>query len=450
MPSGFVGLSLENTAILPYAGIDPERVDPVFVQLIRNLNPDQSPVLRIGGDSTDWAWYPVLGLSKPAGVRVTLTPRWLAMMHALAAELDARLIMGVDLEADSQAVADDEASAFERGIGKPYVEALELGNEPNLYGSFTWYVSRSGVHVMGRPAGYDFQSFLDDFSSFGKSLPGPLAGPATGAPTWMADTGTFLAAEPRVGVATLHAYPVQTCFVAPSDPTYPTAAHLLAPAATTGLADSVAPYVPVAHAHHLPLRIDEMNTDSCGSAPGVSNAFVSALWALDALFEMDRVGVDGVNLHTYPGATYQLFTFTHDRHGWSASVNPEYYGLEMFAQAAPPGSRLVATTITNPEAIQVWATRGRKGVTRVVLINESLDRRTVAVNAAGHEPATLEQLRGPELSSTTGITLGGQSYGTSSSTGRLAGRSKIATLKASHGQYEFTLPAESAALVTLP
>ncbi len=446
---GFLGLSLENTAILPYAGRNPKAPDPVFLQLVRNLTPGQPPELRIGGDSTDWAWYPVPGLSKPRGVRVTLTPRWLAVMHALAADLNARLILGIDLEADSHATADGEASAFERGIGKQRIQALELGNEPNLYGDFTWYVRPDGVHVTGRPPGYDFSSFLDDFSSFAQGLPGPLAGPTTGAPSWTADTGAFLAAEPRVGVVTLHAYPVQTCFVPPSAPTYPTVAHLLAPGATTGLADGVAPYVPVAHAHHLPLRIDEINTDSCGAAPGVSNAFVSALWALDTLFEMARVGVDGVNMHTYPGAAYQLFTFTHDRR-WSASVAPEYYGLLMFAQAAPAGSRLIGTSITNAQGVTVWATRRRDGSTRVVLINESLDRRTIAVSADGIGTATLERLRAPRLSSTSGVTLGGQSFGARTTTGRLAGRASVAELSARHGRYEFTLPAESAALLTLP
>jgi Glycosyl hydrolase family 79 C-terminal beta domain len=298
------------------------------------------------------------------------------------------------------------------------------------------------------PPGYDFSSFLGEFTSFAKGLPGPLAGPATGSHTWGPDLGAFLAAEPRVGVATLHAYPVQTCDLPPSSPIYPTIAHLLAPAATTGLADDVAPYVPVAHARHLPLRVDEMNTDSCGAAPGISNAFVSALWALDALFEMARVGVDGVNIHTYPGATYQLFTFTHRGLRWKASVMPEYYGLDMFAQAAPPGSRLLSTTTTNSQGITVWATRGREGRTRMVLINESIDRRTVAVGAAGGRSATVEWLRAPALTSTTGVTLGGQSFGTSTRTGRLAGRSHIAKLKAIDGRYEFTLPAESAALVT--
>ena len=138
---GFLGLSLENTAVIPYAGSDPKRVDPVFLQLVRNLTPDQSPVLRIGGDSTDWAWYPVPGLAKPGGVRVTLTRRWLAVMHAVASDLNARLIMGIDLEADSRAAADGEASAFERWIGRRWIEALEIGNEPELYGTFTWYVA---------------------------------------------------------------------------------------------------------------------------------------------------------------------------------------------------------------------------------------------------------------------------------------------------------------------
>jgi Glycosyl hydrolase family 79 C-terminal beta domain len=445
---GFLGLSLENSAVIPYAGSDPKALDPVFLQLIRNLTPNQSPELRIGGDSTDWAWYPVPGLSKPNGVRVTLTRRWLAVSHALATDLGARLIMGIDLEADSHAAAVGEASAFERAIGKPWIEALELGNEPNLYGTLTWYVKPDGVHVFGRPTGYDFRSFLGEFTSFATGLPGPLAGPATGSPSWMGLTGQFLAAEPRVRLATVHAYPVQTCDVSQSSPLFPTVAHLLAPQATTGLADGVAVAVAAAHSRHLPVRVDEMNTDSCGTAPGVSDAFVSALWALDAVFEMVRVGVDGVNIHTYPGATYQPFTLTQVGRKWRAFVTPEYYGLLMFAQAAPPGSRLLDTLTANAQGLTVWATRGRKGRTRVVLINESSDSRTIALSSAGSRPAMLERLRAPSLTSTAGVTLGGQSFGTRTTTGRLAGRSNIAELTASQGHYVFTLPADSAALVT--
>jgi hypothetical protein len=448
IPPGFLGLSLENTAVLPYAGSDAKLLDPVFLQLVRNLTPGQSPVLRIGGDSTDWAWYPISGLSKPNGVRVALTRRWLAVTHALASELNARLIMGVDLEANSRRAADGEAAAFERGIGKPWIESLELGNEPNLYGTLTWYLLPDGRPVFGRPPSYSFQSFLGEFTSFASGLPGPLAGPATGALGWMAAVGQFLAAEPRVKLATVHAYPVQTCDVSPSSPQFPTVAHLLASEATTGLADKVAVSVALAHSRHLPVRVDEMNSDSCGTAPGVSDAFASALWALDALFEMARVGVDGVNIHTYPGATYQLFTFSHAGRRWTAAVTPEYYGLLMFAQAAPPGSRLLIASTRNAQGITVWATRGRKGRTRVVLINESSSRRTIALGSGGGHSATLEGLRAPSLTSTAGVTLGGQSFGTRTTTGVLGGRSGVAKLTATHGRYVFSLPADSAALVT--
>jgi hypothetical protein len=442
IPAGFLGLSIENNAILPYAGSDPHALDPVFVQLIRNLTPRQSPNFRIGGDSTDWAWYPAHGIRKPAGITVTLTQQWVDVVHALASTLNARLIMGVDLEADSRPLAAAEASAFERGLGRS-IQALELGNEPELYPSFSWYVAPNGHGVKGRPPSYDFNSFIGDFSSFAKSLPGPLAGSATGAPEWMARTGQFLAAEPRVKLVSLHRYPVQTCFIRKSSPQYPTVAHLLAPYATTHLADSVTRFVAVAHSRHLPLRIDEMNTDSCGKAPGVSDAFVSALWAIDALFEMDRVGVDGVNMHTYPGATYQMFTVA--QHGtWS--VKPEYYGLMMFAEAAPPGSRLDSTSSRNAKGIKIWATRGADGRTRVVLINESRSPRAVGLNAPTSTTATLERLEAPRLTSTGGVTLGGQSF--KPTTGTLTGRSTATKLDPSGNRYVFSLPANNAALIT--
>src|SRR5215831_4150649 len=44
--AGFLGLSLEYNSIEQYAGTNPQAIDPVFVQLVRNLNPGQSPVLR--------------------------------------------------------------------------------------------------------------------------------------------------------------------------------------------------------------------------------------------------------------------------------------------------------------------------------------------------------------------------------------------------------------------
>jgi hypothetical protein len=376
---------------------------------------------------------------------------------ALTHAVDAHLILGLNLELDSNTDAADEAQAMIRGIGRSSIDALELGNEPELYGSFSWYKNANGQHVTGRPRGYDFSTFLPDFAKIARALPNlPLAGPATGAPKWIPELGRFLAAEPLVKVATLHRYPLQQCFMPAASTKFPSVAHMLVPSASRGLADSVAPLVGVAHARHVALRIDEMNSVSCGGAPGVSNAFVSALWALDAVFQMARVGVDGVNIHTFPKATYELFNFTRADGKWSGYVAPEYYGLLMFAQAAPAGARLLHTTGALGN-VRSWATRAPDGTIHVVLINDyTAQSRTIAVRiplalripgATG--AATLERLRAPGVTARSGVTLGGQSFGTATTTGLLSGPSDISTVKPANGDYVVRLPPATAAMLTL-
>jgi len=451
IPSGFLGLSLEYPAVPAYAGKDARALNPVFVQLIRNLTPGQAPDLRIGGDTTDWTWWPVPGVAKPLGVRYSLGQTWVAVTAALAHTLGAHLILGINLELNSKRDADAEARALVAGIGAGSIEGLELGNEPELYGSFSFYRLPNGRHVTGRPSGYDFSDYLRDFARIGGSLPRvPLVGPATGGPHWVPKLPGFLAAEPGVGVATLHEYPLQRCFIAPSLPQYPTIAHALSPTASRGLADKVAPFVGVAHARHIPLRIDEMNTVSCGTAPGIGDGFASALWALDAVFQMARVGVDGVNIHSYPGAPYALFTFTRRNGKWSGFVAPEYYGLEMFAQAAPAGASLLKTSGALGN-VRAWATRAPDGTIHVVLINDyTAQSRTVTVHIAGASAAaTLERLRAPGVTARTGVTLGGQGFGTATTTGLLSGRSAITSADPVNGAYAVRLPQASAAMLTL-
>lgn len=451
IPPGFLGLSFEYPAVAAYAGTDPSAVNPVLEQLIRNLTPGQAPNLRIGGDSGDWTWWPVPGVRKPRGIRYTLTPRWVSTTGALAHDLGARLIVDINLEVDSGRVAGTEARELIAGIGRSSIEALELGNEPELYGSFTWFISRSGRKVKGRPKSYDFPAYQGDFARIADTLPRlPLAGPTTGGPKWIPLLGRFLPAHPRVRVATLHRYPLQLCFMPAASPKYPSVANLLDADASRGLADTVAPLVGVAHARHVALRIDEMNSVSCGGAPGISDGFVSSLWALDAVFQMARVGVDGVNIHTYPHATYELFRFSHRDGEWSGFVAPEYYGLEMFAQAAPPGARLLHVS-GSPGNVRAWATRAPNGTVHVVLINDYTARaRTVAVRIPGvRGAATLERLTGRGITARTGVTLGGQTYGSTTTTGLLAGDSTVTGVTRRGGGYVVRLPRASAAMLTL-
>ncbi len=448
VPAGFVGLSLELPSLLAYAGKDPRAINPVFEQLIRNLAPGQSASLRIGGDSTDWTWYAVPHMTRPPWVRYTLTQNWLQVARALAQAVDARLILGINLEANSAKLAAAEANAMLATIGRGLIGALEIGNEPELYGSFSWYRTPSGGHVRGRAPAYAFSDFIRDFSRVARSLPQvPLAGPSIGSPAWQPQLGSFLAGEPRVGVVTLHRYPLKRC----AGRTNVSVGQLLSEASSLGLADSVARYAALAHARGHRLRIDEMNSISCGGQRGLSDTFASALWALDALFAMQSVGVDGVNIHTLPGAVNELFAFSQLGGVWQGYVRPDYYGLLMFARAAPAGSRLLKLAGATQGTLRAWATLAPDRHARVVLINTSTTRsQTVTVKApSAAGSAVLERLIAPNATARTGISLGGQSFGSQTATGLLAGNPQAASVARIAGSYRLRLPPASAAMLTI-
>jgi hypothetical protein len=449
-PTGFLGLSLEFSAVERYAGTDPAALNPVFLALVRNLDPDRSPVLRIGGDSADWTWWPVPGVARPRGVTFALDDRWAAVTEALASALHAHLILGLNLEAGSPTVANFEANALLRAIPASTITAFQLGNEPELYASFPWYWASAGHGVTGRRAPYSFADFQADFTRVAAQLPPhALAGPTVGGPGWMPHLGGFLRAEPAVRVATVHRYPLQLCHTARDSDRFPSVDNLLSASASTQFADSFVAPVRTAHAHGVPLRIDELNTVACGADRAVSETFASALWALDTLFALRRVGVDGVQMHTFPGAGYELFPMRRGRQ-WSASVQPEYYGLMMFAAAAPPGSRLLRVTAPSLDGLSLWATAGPDHEVRVVLINKST---TTTVTTRLRVPAargagTLVRLTGMSPGSARGVALGGQSFGQSTTTGRLPAP-RATPVAPVAGRYVVTVPPASAALLAL-
>jgi len=452
IPSGYIGLSLETELAPVYFGLDSPVVNPMFVKLVSAVASGH-PVLRIGGTSTDWTWWPVSRLPRPAGIRYTLSPRWLQIVNATATALHARLILGVNLEADSRALAAAESQAYLRGISRAHIEGFELGNEPELYNVFGWY-RRNGRQVLGRPRSYRFNSYLRDYAIVSSALPRSvwLVGPHFHG-GWFPNLDRYLSAFPRVRVATLHRYALLRCATRSGSPIYPTIPNLLAARSTIGLAASVAPLAAVAHAHRALFRLDEFNSVACHGQRGVSDTFASALWVLDALFALAHVGVDGINIHTSENAAYDPFTFSRSADRWLAQVKPIYYGLLMFARAAPPGSRLLATTHPAQPTLRTWATLAPGRTVRVVLINDSPERSiTVAIRAPFGATATarLTRLIAPGLTAKTNVTLAGQTFGTRTSTANLTGAFRVAMIEPVKRRYVITLPAASAALLTVP
>ncbi len=458
LPAGFVGVSLEYGALHLYTGRDPNAINPVLIHLISGLAGGDPPAIRIGGNSADATWWPMRGVIPPGGVSYGLTPGWLRTAHALAVAVGARMIMDINLAAGRPALAATEARAILHGVGRQYIQAIEVGNEPDLYSQFPWYRDRHGRVFHSRNAGYNLAQFISEFSRWRAALPTvPLAGPSTAQLTWLPGLPQLIAAEPSLGMITAHRYPLRAGVNDPNSPLYPSILNLLGDQSSSGLAQALAPYVPLAHAAGLPFRLDEMNSASHSGQNGLSNAFASALWVLDTLFNLASVRVDGVNIHSLPHARYELFSFSHPRRRpWSAFVHPEYYGMLMFSQAFPSGAQLLPVTAP-ASPVKVWATTapgttgsGAASVTRVVLINKDVTASQdvqVQVPGAGARPASVEWLQAPSVTSLSGVTLGGRSFGTSTKTGVL-GAPQTQAISATGGIYSVTLPPASAVMLT--
>jgi hypothetical protein len=210
------------------------------------------------------------------------------------------------------------------------------------------------------------------------------------------------------------------------------------------MAHRIIPAVRMAHRAGFKFRLTELNSVSCQGVPGVSNAFATALWAPDALFELLRAGLDGVNVHVRTNAINAAFTL--GRQGLGA--RPLLYGMILFARALSSAPRLVAVQLREDPTLQLkaWAVRVSGGVVHLLLINKGLRTANVRVEVRGSGPARVERLIAPSAASVSGVTLAGQQLG---SDGRWHGPLTVQTVARGPGGYEVQVPARSAALVSI-
>ena len=117
IPSGFLGLGLEFRTVNAYAGTNARSINPVLVQLVRNLDAGQRPIFRIGGISTDRSWWPMRGVRRSPGITYDITCSWIGVLRSLATATNARLLLGINLEDNSTSVARAEVHALSAGIG---------------------------------------------------------------------------------------------------------------------------------------------------------------------------------------------------------------------------------------------------------------------------------------------------------------------------------------------
>lgn len=397
-PIDFMGLSFEVRslpAIATYAG----RGD--FATLLRSLGPG---VMRFGGISADEqaAWVPE-GASKPAWANTAIDERDIAGIATLAKETGWRVLLTVNLGHYEPRAAVQEAVAAHTLLGS-YLAGIELGNEPDLFPL---------KHL--RPPGAGVRGYLHQAADYRAAIeaaaPGtPIAGPdpSTGTQglTWVREEAKTI--HPQL--LTDHYYPLSSCGE------HPTISELLSANVRRKESGMLAKMLVVAHTHTTPLRIDETNDISCEGQPGVSNAFASALWALDYTARAMTAGVVGVNFHDLidQPRTYSPLAARSEGALDAGELQPapEWYAL--LAAHTLAGSRpLPATTAgTDPGELSASAAGAPDGKVRLVLVDYDPPgspplavRLRVSRSLAG---GSILRLTAPSPAATTGTRLGGR------------------------------------------
>jgi hypothetical protein len=331
VPEQFLGLSFEAAALgqlSQYA----DRGN--LVELLRSLGPG---MLRFGGITADEnvAWADS-ATPRPAWASSVIGPAQLRALGVLARRSGWRVLLTVGLAHYEPTAAAREVAAAHSALG-PYLAAVEIGNEPNAYGSHGF-----------RELPWIAQGYEEEVSSYREAIealtPGvPLAGPDVSGSGTFAEWGEEEALSQRPALLTGHHYPLG-CAQTPA----PSIETLLSGATRGREARSLATYMSVASSNHIPLRIDETNSVSCGGVAGISNTFASALWATAYITQAMAVGVAGINLQGNPtncaGYTPLCAPNPKALAGGRLRAQPEWYALLLTRSLV--GDRPLPTTVS--------------------------------------------------------------------------------------------------------
>jgi len=442
VPDDFVGLSIEWDNVPAYLGDGAGGARAATVRLLREMVEEgQRPLLRIGGNSQDQHWWNPAGLPRPPGVLNDIGPGHISTLAALQAQLGAQLVIGLNF---ALADADNAAAliaAVRAAIPPTGIQAYELGNEPDSY-----------VAQGHRVEPWEWATYFPQVLAFRDAVaarvgtPIPFQCPSLAGRRWLGDLESGIdGMKDEVDIVSTHVYPYTACLGLPP----PAPLDLLDDRSTVMVGATYAPHAAAAHEAGLGFRMGELNSVSCGGAPNVSDTYSAGLWAADLSMQLAVAGVDGVNFHggAPPGSPSHYAAFVFDATG-KPRVQPVFYGLRLVALVTAAHGRLVPVEVPAAAPIRAFATLGADGATRVLLLRvaaEGEDR--VLLRAAG-ATASLVRLHAPDLTSTTGLTLGGQTWdGTVD--GAPVGAAATETPSREGDAWVVDLPAYDAAVITV-
>ncbi len=384
---GFIGLAYEKqsltTPLFTAASAD-------LIGLFQRLGPS---VLRLGGTSTDHSTW------TPNGKGQTLGEIAPPDVDALAAFLRAAgwtCIYAVNLGGSATGATTPELAASEiayvaEQLGSALV-GVEIGNECETYGNpGSFYPGNWSVEI--------FESLWKQFRAaiFATTPAAPIIGPAAASDvaSWTLPFGEYVTRD-DISLLTQHYHRGPAAAATIDD--------LLSPDTTLATELQLLKYG--AQSIDVPFRIDACGAYDSGGAPGISNAYASALWAIDMIFQSALGAVSGLN---FESGGQQPCTPIADNAGTVLGPQPIFYGL-LLAALAGTGTLLSTELSAASLNVTAYALQSADSTMSLVIVNkdatQNLDLSIVLPQGLSLTSATLQTLTQLSTGATTGPATG--------------------------------------------
>lgn len=460
----FLGFSQEYYIVGAETGYGSAGVNTASVELYRRLAAygGGPPVYRIGGGSQDATWWNPGGLPRPSSIRHDLNPDFFDNVRRFLDRTGGKVMVGLNFGANDPQNAVAVVDGVRSSLRASQVLSYDIGNEAFLYFERPNGVDAEGRTVFTRPKSYNEAEYQRELARYISALrrvspllplsAGTFSPP--GVPQLLRRQGPFLKA------LALHNYGLQGCQNGKPRKLRPEA--ILSERIIDGGLKNLFPTVRAARRAGLVPLVTETNSATCGGIPGLGDRFASTLWSVDWMFGLAAIGAEGAYFHNSSPA-YQAYSTFYALGRWWAYVKPLYYGMLLFAEATPHGSRLLPSTYYVGEGtikrakanVKVWGAVDRQDrVVRVVVIHKGGTRPRVPVDLRvpfARGDGRLKRLVAPGLDADAGIRWGGQTFALPTSTGALVGRERRSRVtRRRDSRFRFTLERNSAVMLTVP
>ena len=316
-----------------------------------------SPMVRVGANDVERCTWAGTGPapSQPNGQPFTtkITTGGVDQLCGFLAATGSKAIYGVNFQLGNVTLSSEE-TAYVMSTCPSSIVGIEIGNEPDKFD--TWANQTTS-----------YESFADAITATGALLVGPACTTKADVTYAVPFANTITAQYP--GSLTLfsqHSYVAaantSNCSVPNLQITTTTLTNIFDTIQAAAIQDNISGW-----------RMDENNTCSGHGQQGVSDTLISALWAIDYMFEAAKRGFSGVNFHGSENGMDGTVPFYYEpvkeSGGVVVQVQPEYYGMLLFTQAGT-GPMISTTVTTSAQFFTAWAIQAG-GSTSVVLNNRN-------------------------------------------------------------------------------